>query len=440
MTTADASATTRRPAPPRPDTLQHAFSVLLLFTLIAGDFWRNLISWGGWIALALALGVVSVVWLIRRRPAFGWRIIPKTLVLFLAYATASIAWSDYPGASVLGVLAQLATTTAAVFLALCLDWKQLLRALGSALRWVIGLSLLFELIVAVIIRHPIIPLWVDYGSGKLPQAFYWSRDLLFHGGQIQGIVGNSNLLAMAALLAGIVFGIQLFDGTVRRIPGAVWLALAAASFLLSRSSTVIVAVLVTAAALGFALWTRRIRQERRWLVYSSAVALLVVAVLGVLFFWNEIVKLFGKSDDLTGRLTIWKEVTALAVERRAFGWGWVSYWAPWVKPFKDLAIRNKVEYLQAHNAWLDVWFQLGIVGLIIFILLVFSTLRRSWFLAVDRPRTGLDDNQPFTALTLLPLLLMAALLAQSLAESRMLVEGGWTLLVALAIKTKTTRT
>jgi O-antigen ligase len=119
-----------------------------------------------------------------------------------------------------------------------------------------------------------------------------------------------------------------------------------------------------------------------------------------------------------------------------FGWGWVSYWAPWVEPFTTLAVRKGVTYLQAHNAWLDVWFQLGVVGLVIFILLVVTTLKRSWFLAVDRPRVALVDDLPYTALTLLPLLLIAALIAQSAAESRMLVEAGWMILVVVSVKTK----
>jgi hypothetical protein len=40
-----------------------------------------------------------------------------------------------------------------------------------------------------------------------------------------------------------------------------------------------------------------------------------------------------------------------------------------------------------------------------------------------------------SALALLPILLLAALLVQSLAESRLLVEYGWLLLALLAFKT-----
>ncbi len=92
--------------------------------------------------------------------------------------------------------------------------------------------------------------------------------------------------------------------------------------------------------------------------------------------------------------------------------------------------------MQAHNAWLDVWLQLGVIGLIAFGALVIGTLWRSWFLAVDQPRVGATRTLPYTATSLLPLLILAALLAQSLAESRLLIESGWMLLVILAILTK----
>lgn len=414
------------------------FASLLLFTLFAGDFWRNLISWPGYFILAGLLAAGSIVLLVRMRPAFSWRKAPKTLLLFLLLAIVSIAWSAYPGASALGVLATLATTAGAVFLALCLGWAGLLTALGNAFRWILGLSLLFEFIVAVFVRHPVLPLTPaqPVPPGHLPQAFYWSRGLLFHGGQIQGIVGNSNLLAMIALLALIVFGIQLADRTVRRGSAIAWLVVAVLTLALTRSSTVIVAGLVTAVVLGFALWTRRAGPERRTPVYLTAGALLVVVVVLGSVFASRIPALLGKSEDLTGRLDIWDKVIGLAQQRPAFGWGWVSYWAPWTAPFKNLAERGGVVYLQAHNAWLDVWLQLGILGLVVFILLVLSTLWRSWFTAVDRPRAAVVDDIPYTALTLLPLLVIAALIAQSFAESRILIEAGWTLLVVLSVKTK----
>ncbi len=92
--------------------------------------------------------------------------------------------------------------------------------------------------------------------------------------------------------------------------------------------------------------------------------------------------------------------------------------------------------LHAHNAWLDVFLQLGIVGLVVFGAFVLSTLWRSWLFAVDRTITAPNTVGTYSWIAVVPLLMFVAQLVQSLAESRMLVEGGWMLLVLWAVKTK----
>ncbi|WP_166671290.1 O-antigen ligase family protein [Cryobacterium psychrophilum] len=411
------------------------FATFVLFTVLAGQFWRNLGGWWGFGAIALIVVAGSVVGLILEKPDWKWRRFPRSLILFMLLATLSILWSFYQGVSLLGVALQWCTTFAALFVALILTWSELLRTLGVALRWILALSLTFELFVIVVIQQPVLPFFVEY-EGKIPLAFYWSRGLLLEGGPIEGIVANRNLLGFLALIAVIVFAVQLAARTVKRGWGVAWLALAVAMLLLTRSATVTVATLVVLVVLGFVLWARSVHHQSRRPVYVVAAASVVAGVAASLAFFPLLTQLFGRSPDLTGRFDIWYSVTELASERPGFGWGWVGYWAPWVEPFQGLAVRKGVTYLQAHNAWLDVWLQLGIVGLILFAALVFATMWRAWFLAIDRPRLGVADTAPFRASALLPLLIMAALIAQSVAESRLLIEYGWLLLVVMAVMTK----
>lgn len=413
------------------------FASFALFTLFAGPFWRNLISWPGYFILVGVLLIICVILTFRIKPRVRVRELPLSLGAFLVVLILSLLWSAYPGVTAIGVVAQLATTFGGIFFAVTLSWSGLITALSNAFRWILGLSLVFELVVALIIRHPVLPLTPAeaYPHGKLPAAFYWSRGLILHGGQIQGILGNSNLLAMIALLGLIVFALQYADRRLPRVASLIWLAIATLTLGLTRSSTVIIAAVFTAVVLGFALWARRRGAAGRRPVYLTAAGVAVVAA-GLLFVAGRfLTHLLGKSSTLTGRTGIWEKVIHLAQERPTLGWGWVSYWAPWVKPYKDLARIHGVTYLQAHNAWLDVWLQVGIVGLVFFILIVLGVFWRSWFQAVDRPRTSFHDDQPYTALGLLPLLLIAALFTQSFAESRILIEGGWALLVILAVKT-----
>ncbi|TYL52500.1 O-antigen ligase family protein [Agromyces mariniharenae] len=416
-------------------TLIGAYATFALFTVLAGQFWRNLLGWWGFTAVALAVVVGAVILIVAEKPTWRWRRVPKSTIAFVGLAVLSIAWSFYPAASVLGVVITLVTTFTGVALALCLTWTRIERALASAIKWVLGLSIAFELWVAIFVQEPLPPNFTDYGDDA-PAAFFWSRDLLFQGGPIEGIVASRNLLGMIALLGLIVFGARLAAGSIRRAQGIGWLVVSGAVMLLTRSATVILVGVVVLVALGFVAWARRVGPDRRRGVYWAAAGVLAASVALLVVFWGALLDLFGKSEDLTGRLDIWSSVIGLAAERPWFGWGWIGYWQPWVEPFQGLAVRNGVEYLQAHNAWLDVWMQLGIVGLIAFASIVIGALWRSWFLAVDRPKDESGRPLPHSAASLVPLLVLVALVGQSLAESRILVEGGWLLLIAIAWSTK----
>jgi len=74
---------------------------------------------------------------------------------------------------------------------------------------------------------------------------------------------------------------------------------------------------------------------------------------------------------------------------------------------------------------------------VVFGALVLATLVRSWLIAVDRVVTSPRDPGSHIWLSLLPLLVLTAQLVQSIAESRILLEGGLMLLVIWAVKTKT---
>jgi exopolysaccharide production protein ExoQ len=433
------------------------FATLTLFTALAGDAWRNSISWFGWgVVVAFIVGTAVTLLIVRRREIRPGSL-PYPVVVFLALAVVSLAWSFYPSLTALGALSQVLQTAVAASLALVLDWPSMLRALGRALKLVLGLSLVFELVVALFVRAPVLPFWVERPDSDVPLMLFWSRDVLFEGKPIQGIVGNSSTLAFVALLGLIVFAVQLVRArtpaehpldvlsvgskTRRRltIDTTAWLALAAVMVALTRSATIVLAMVILAMVVAMVVLVRRVPAGRtRSVTYLGLAVVIAALVTGGLLLRTTILGLLGKSSDLTGRLDIWAAVIDLAEQRPAFGWGWASYWAPWVEPFDGLVIRNGVEQLHAHNAWLDVWLQLGIVGVVVLGLLALSALTRSWFIAIDAgPLTDATPSpRADAALSLLPLLLLVALLVQSAAESRLLIEYGWILLVYIAIRSK----
>jgi exopolysaccharide production protein ExoQ len=414
------------------------YAVLVFFTVLSGDTERYALTWFGWGAIILVIFGIALVIVIRARSRWRFADLPLPLLAFLALAVLSIIWSDYRQWTALAAFLSIVTAVGALSLAVTFTLPQLLRLLGHALRIILAASILFELVVAVIVRHAFTPWWTDYGTQKIHPAEYWSRDLLLKGDRIQGIMGNSDLLGFVALLGVIVFAIEFASHSMRRGWSAFWIVIALVNIALTRSATVIVAGIVVAVAAVILVLLRRAKTDRgRRSVGLVSIVIVVLGIVGAIVLRAPLLRLLNKSSTLTGRTNIWGEVIKLASQRPVVGWGWISYWVPGLAPFDQKVFRiGGIQYLQAHDAWLDLWLQLGIIGVVVFAAFALSALVRSWILSVDRPQVARSEAGRYDATTLLPVLVLVALLAQSFAESRLLFEYGLLLLALFAIVTK----
>jgi exopolysaccharide production protein ExoQ len=405
-------------------TWREVYAFVTLFTLFTGDGMRDLLSWWGFGALSALLLAIAIGVLVKERRRLKHLLVRSTalpLLTFVGVCLASVLWSEYSVLTLIGSFVQLVTAAVGVALVLLLPLRRLAGVLAWTVHANLALSLVFEAVVALLPEHRLAPFFTDYGSNA-PGAYYWSQGLLFTGQRIQGVVGNANLTCFLALLGGILVCCLLAAHAIPRRLAVPALALDLLLAALTRSGTVIIAGGVVLAVALLVLAYRRVSKPLRRVVTGAALAVIVLAALSSSRVSEPVLRILGKGDDLTGRYEIWHIVGTLVAERPLLGWGWISYWAPWVSPYNDLVVRGGVEYLQAHNAYFDVQLQVGVLGLAAFAVLVGSVVLRALRLAVVR-----------APLATLPILLVTALLAQGMAESRLLIEGNWALLAALAV-------
>jgi O-antigen ligase len=398
-----------------------------LFILMGGDAIRYSIGWLGWgIALTLLLAS-TVVLFFRSNWRTTFRQMPWPLTSLLALMLVGTIWSNYPTVTLGAAIVQIATTSFALFLATAFDWRELLRLFANTLRTILFASVIFELFAAVIVRGPIEPFFPNYDGDQPPAvAFFWTQGNLFSDDRIQGIVGNSNMLAYMAMIAVVVFAIERAANTTSRLITILSFSAALPMLILSRSASIGFAMAAVAAAAVVSIAVEGKEREVRHRYYRVAWLIIGTGALLVLTYRATIFTLLGKSPDMTGRTKIWKIVLDLIDERPLQGWGWSSYWVPWVEPYQGLVVINNVPYFQAHNAFLDVWLQLGAIGLGLFVLLVGITFVRVWRLAVRHTNP----------LYLWPILVFVGIITQNLTESRILVEIGWVILVLFAVKVR----
>lgn len=461
--TSDPSRSVATDARRQPDPSRVSRTMLLSTVIIgiafSGDALRYTIGWVGYVIVALVLAVTLGIALRRRHSQVRVWHLPTMLIAFVAWCALSTLWSQYPLETVMASAVQLLTAYFGLGLALCLTRFQFFQALGAATRILTIGSLLFELGVKIFAPHGLVPpaylylneLQFFLGPGtphdlaSIPSNFYWSHANLniLAQGDIQGLPGNRNLLAMIAVIALIMTVVQLWDRYLPTPYAICMIAIAIFVLVHAHSATAFIALAFVGLGSVLVFLGRRITRLLRWAMYCAVGVLLVAGAIFVVANNDFIFATMNRSSDMSGRGDIWRSVIELGAQSPFIGIGWISYWAPWLPQFDDLAVIEGATYYQAHNAFLDAWMQTGAIGVVLFALLTFTALIRTWWIAIDPPDTPLvmftdhqGTHQHRASQTAAPFLILVALVVQSMTESRLLVEGHWMFLCWAAIYAK----
>jgi exopolysaccharide production protein ExoQ len=416
--------------------LLRGWCIFVLSLALSGT--APLVAFGEVVAsvIGITVALVSLGILFAVRPRIQWPRLPWYGLGYVVWALASLLWTHWIGVSVPTLTLLVITTFHAMFVGAVLTWRELVRAIASACKWILSLSILFELWVSLVWGGPIMPQFGRPSPGVNPIEM-WSRNNLFDGNRIQGIFGNSNALAYVALLAIIVFAIRIASRAPRRPGLVVWIALASFLFFRAGSATATLAAVLVVVVLVTALLMRTTRRAGERTRYYVVYALVALGGLTIAWLARDVVfGLLGRSSDLTGREAIWSSVTARIAEHPVIGWGFATPWIPTDPAFDGWIVDHGVTVMQAHNMWLDATLQLGAIGLVLLIGAYLAFVWRSWFFAIDRPRWDLVADRPYSPVTLLPTLTGAILLVQGIAESTPLLSWGWLFLIMFAFKIK----
>ncbi|WP_235480283.1 O-antigen ligase family protein [Leifsonia sp. Leaf264] len=382
----------------------------IFLTAFSTQLIRSLIGWPGLISILAGLIICALASLWYRRAHLEWHgTLPISVIVFVGWAVLSIFWTDTTIATGMRLVYMLGFGFLGFYVAVLRDTIQIVRAAGDALRILLVVSLVLEVFAGVLIDQPI--------------AFLRMQGNIADLGPIQGVFGTRNQLGFIAVIALITFAVEMATNSVPRRVGRWSLLIAAACLLLSRSPVAIgvVAVVVAAALALFAV--RRARAASRWI--WQLVILAGIAVTGVLIWvaQSRVIDMLNAGSEFEVRYRLWRSMTAYASPNNLQGWGWVGTW-PDTVPYLWMNLATGRDNSTGLNAYLDVWFQLGIVGFFAFVALIGLALVRSWLLASDKR----------SLVYVWPALILVALATVSLAESSALFESGWMLLVICSVK------
>lgn len=182
-----------------------------------------------------------------------------------------------------------------------------------------------------------------------------------HAGDWQGVFTQKNACGRIMVLATAVA-----LGQKRRWQGLASAALFAAIVGLSGSrgawaveGLVVLGALVVAAA-------SRMDRRLRWALLTTLCAGLTVCGAVVWMFRMQIMESLGRDATLSGRAGIWQAVWQRVQQRPLAGYGYGAFWRGWTGPSFEVSASVHFLVFHAHNGYLDLWLQTGLVGLMLF--------------------------------------------------------------------------
>jgi hypothetical protein len=380
--------------------------VLIAFTA------QQVTGWAGYLAALVLLCALLLLSLLARRDEidWNWATLPITLLAYLGWVGISVLWSDYQRVTLASFGYLLLVTFVGVYIGLSRDTIQIIRSFGDVLRAVLLVSLVLEVLSGIILDAPLTVLNI---GGELA-----------YGGPISGLVADRNQLGLLAAIAAATFAIEWRTKAITRRVAVPSLALAAGTLVFTQSPVVTMVALVVAAAAGVLYGIRRLAPERRQVAQYLVLGLLAVGAVLAWLFRAPIIALFNATGELQFRLELWQSVLVFVPVHWLEGWGWMGIWNASVVPYSVLTPTAGRPHDSALNAVVDLWLQVGAVGVVIFFALVGFAFTRSWLLA------GRRRSVVYTW----PALVLVALIIVSVAESAILTEAGWLLFVICCVK------
>ena len=195
----------------------------------------------------------------------------------------------------------------------------------------------------------------------LPQ--YGLSALAGYDGAWSGALAHKNTLGALMSTGAVVAGFALVTGAIGRGSALVLVLACVVLTLLSRSATALIA-LVVAVPIGLGLaWIATLRRGEDRLVASAICALLGAALAYALSEEADaLLALIGRSESFTGRDLIWGAVWSAIQERPWLGYGH-TFWS-YDSPLRA-TLWQQLGWAppHAHSLVLDLWLQLGFLGL-----------------------------------------------------------------------------
>jgi len=308
----------------------------------------------------LFLSLFGLLTLINLRKTADFLPFSHVLIAFVVLAAFSSIWSGDPGLTARRVASLTATLLISVYLTWRFDFAKAVSIVGHGVLVVLVLSIL------TVIFLPHIGI-TQFANNNDEIAGTW-----------KGVTSVKNSLGWVCIVGLQIYAWRFMVEREKRL----WHLFVAALFIFvaaeTRSATAAIGIglsIFLLAVLHLRRWQSSKRIALEWLILGS-VGLLVAAVA---LMPADILALFGKNTDLTGRVPLWASVIDSIAKRPLLGYGYGSFWVKTNPEMLRVWSLNPWQPPNAHNGYLDVTLDLGVAGFVLAVTLVFGSAKRALF-------------------------------------------------------------
>ncbi|KST62335.1 O-antigen polymerase [Mastigocoleus testarum BC008] len=278
----------------------------------------------------------------------------KLLWVLIGILLLSFLWSDYLPSTLADNREVLQMSTFGLYFAARFDLRQQLKLI--ALSFAIGAVMSFIVALAV------------------PEIGIHGAD---HPGAWKGVYGYKNNLGSMMILATLAF-VFVPVRPIHRFLKWICLFMSIALILLSTSKTSLTMVFLLFLTLFF---YRKYRWRGKVTVLFLDIGILLLGCVGTIVFayWVDILAGLGKDPTLTGRTLMWGVTLTRLMDRPLLGYGRTAFWAPG-SPYAVEAGRAVTENFvppHAHNGFIDLALDVGLIGFALFTIIFFKTYFKS---------------------------------------------------------------
>lgn len=271
------------------------------------------------------------------------------LVALLILTCLSALWATTPGLSLQRSLAVIGASLVGVVLVTRFTMEEQLRLLS----WVFRLGAVLSAICIIV-----------------------APGLAFADGGAQGVFNHKNVLGDIMALAILVEYFLPAAGMAAKSGKGMWLGAYLVLLILSKSATSLIAVF-------FALLIIRAYTVLRVRVSVPLALLIPATVLAVSFAvvifvgGESLMRMLGRSSDLTGRTELWGIVVTMILKRPLLGYGYSSFWGG-AAPESSI-VESEIGWtpVYSHNGYLETLLSLGLVGFVLLLIVLATGFRRA---------------------------------------------------------------